>query len=100
MTNATLDSESSWYYSANRENINLCSKNSWITFNPGNGKNVFDYNYELDNKSMDVILESTIPLLFAGYEPSSYTHIGNIDFASREIWRNMKWLFDNSTLDG
>jgi pyrimidine-specific ribonucleoside hydrolase len=33
----------------------------------GNGKlNVFDYNYELDNKSMDVILESTIPLVFCG----------------------------------
>jgi pyrimidine-specific ribonucleoside hydrolase len=31
MTNIATDSESSWYYSANRENINLCSKNSWIT---------------------------------------------------------------------
>jgi pyrimidine-specific ribonucleoside hydrolase len=28
-----------------------------LLFNPGNGKlNVFDYNYELDTKSMDVIL--------------------------------------------
>jgi hypothetical protein len=43
---------------------------------------VFDYNYELDTKSMDVILNSPIPLVFAGYEPSSYTHIGNIDLAS------------------
>jgi pyrimidine-specific ribonucleoside hydrolase len=44
---------------------------------------------------MDVILESTIPLVFAGYEPSSYTHIGNIDLASLD--RNEeadKWLFD------
>jgi hypothetical protein len=31
---------------------------------------------------MDVILNSPIPLVFAGYEPSSYTHIGNIDLAS------------------
>jgi hypothetical protein len=45
-------------------------------------ENVFDYNYELDTKSMDVILNSPIPLVFAGYEPSSYTHIGNIDLAS------------------
>jgi pyrimidine-specific ribonucleoside hydrolase len=30
-------------------------------------KNVFDYNYELDTKSMDVILNSPIPLVFAGY---------------------------------
>jgi pyrimidine-specific ribonucleoside hydrolase len=64
------------------KNFNLCSKNARLLFNPGNGKlNVFDYNYELDTKSMDV-LNSPIPLVFAGYEPSSYTHIGNIDLAS------------------
>jgi pyrimidine-specific ribonucleoside hydrolase len=33
--------------------------------------NVFDYNYEFGYKSMDIVLES-IPLVFAGYEPSSF----------------------------
>jgi pyrimidine-specific ribonucleoside hydrolase len=56
---------------------------------------VFDYNYELDTKSMDVILNSPIPLVFAGYEPSSYTHIGNIDLASLDRSEEAdKWLFD------
>jgi pyrimidine-specific ribonucleoside hydrolase len=66
------------------EKISICAaRTPGLLFNPGNGKlNVFDYNYELDTKSMDVILNSPIPLVFAGYEPSSYTHIGNIDLAS------------------
>jgi pyrimidine-specific ribonucleoside hydrolase len=42
---------------------------------------------------MDVILNSPIPLVFA-YEPSSYTHIGNIDLASLEGEEADKWLFD------
>jgi pyrimidine-specific ribonucleoside hydrolase len=76
------------------KNFNLCSKNARLLFNPGNGKlNVFDYNYELDTKSMDV-LNSPIPLVFAGYEPSSYTHIGNIDLASLDRSEADKWLFD------
>jgi pyrimidine-specific ribonucleoside hydrolase len=54
---------------------------------------MFDYNYELDTKSMDVILNSPIPLVFAGYEPSSYTHIGNIDLASLDRSEEAdKWL--------
>jgi inosine-uridine nucleoside N-ribohydrolase len=67
-----------------------------LPFNPGNGKlNVFDYNYELDTASMDVLLQSVIPLEFAGYEPSSYTHIGNIDLASLDMSLEAdKWLFD------
>jgi pyrimidine-specific ribonucleoside hydrolase len=43
---------------------------------------------------MDVILNSPIPLVFAGYEPSSYTHIGNIDLASLDRGEADKWLFD------
>jgi pyrimidine-specific ribonucleoside hydrolase len=31
--------------------------------------------------------------VFAGYEPSSYTHIGNIDLASLDR-RGWQWLFD------
>lgn len=67
-----------------------------LPFNPGNGKlNVFDYNYEFDTASMDVLLNSTIPLEFAGYEPSSYTHIGIIDLASLDLTIEAdKWLYD------
>jgi len=63
------------------EKIAICAaRTPDLPFNPGNGKlNVFDYNYEFDTASMDVLLNSSIPLEFAGYEPSSFTHIGNID---------------------
>ena len=79
------------------DKISICAaRTPGLPFNPGNGKlNVFDYNYELDTKSMDVVLNSSIPLVFAGYEPSSYTHIGNIDFASLDLNEEAdKWLFD------
>nr|WP_315166334.1 nucleoside hydrolase [uncultured Flavobacterium sp.] len=79
------------------ERVVICAaRTTDLAFNPGNGKlNVFDYNYELDTKSMDVLLNSVIPLEFAGYEPSSYTHIGNIDLASLDLTNEAdKWLFD------
>ncbi|RTY88617.1 nucleoside hydrolase [Flavobacterium sp. RSP15] len=79
------------------EKISICAaRTPDMIFNPGNGKlNVFDYNYELDPKSMDILLNSTIPLIFAGYEPSSYTHIGTIDLASLDRTNEAdKWLFD------
>lgn len=79
------------------ERVVICAaRTPDLAFNPGNGKlNVFDYNYELDTKSMDVLLNSVIPLEFAGYEPSSYTHIGNIDLASLDLTNEAdKWLFD------
>ena len=67
-----------------------------MVFNPGNGKlNVFDYNYEFDTRSMDVLLQSSIPLEFAGYEPSSFLHIGLIDLASLNQNNEAdKWLYD------
>ena len=79
------------------EKIAICAaRTPGLPFNPGNGKlNVFDYNYEFDTASMDVLLNTTIPLEFAGYEPSSYTHIGNIDLASLNLTLEAdKWLFD------
>lgn len=79
------------------ERIVICAaRTPDLPFNPGNGKlNVFDYNYEFDTASMDVLLNSVIPLEFAGYEPSSYTHIGNIDLASLDLTNEAdKWLFD------
>ncbi|SHG31304.1 pyrimidine-specific ribonucleoside hydrolase [Flavobacterium micromati] len=79
------------------EKIAICAaRTPGLPFNPGNGKlNVFDYNYEFDTASMEILLNSTIPLEFAGYEPSSYTHIGNIDLASLDLTNEAdKWLFD------
>jgi inosine-uridine nucleoside N-ribohydrolase len=79
------------------ERVVICAaRTPGLPFNPGNGKlNVFDYNYEFDTESMDVLLNSPIPLEFAGYEPSSYTHIGKIDLASLDLANEAdKWLFD------
>jgi inosine-uridine nucleoside N-ribohydrolase len=79
------------------ERVVICAaRTPDLHFNPGNGKlNVFDYNYEFDTASMDVLLNSPIPLEFAGYEPSSYTHIGKIDLASLDLSIEAdKWLFD------
>jgi inosine-uridine nucleoside N-ribohydrolase len=79
------------------ERIVICAaRTPNLPFNPGNGKlNVFDYNYEFDTKSMDVLLNTTVPLEFAGYEPSSYTHIGNIDLSCLNLNLEAdKWLFD------
>ena len=77
--------------------IAICAaRTPGLPFNPGNGKlNVFDYNYELDNASMDVLLKSPVPLIFAGYQPSSYTHIGNIDLASLDLNEEAdRWLYE------
>jgi len=79
------------------ERVVICAaRTPDLPFNPGNGKlNVFDYNYEFDTASMDVLLNSIIPLEFAGYESSSYTHIGNIDLASLDLTNEAdKWLFE------
>lgn len=78
------------------ERVVICAaRTPDLPFNPGNGKlNVFDYNYEFDTASMDVLLDSTIPLEFAGYEPSSYTHIGAIDLACLDQSKEAdQWLF-------
>lgn len=79
------------------ERVVICAaRTPGLPFNPGNGKlNVFDYNYEFDTASMDVLLRSVIPLEFAGYEPSSYTHIGKIDLASLDLTNEAdKWLYE------
>jgi pyrimidine-specific ribonucleoside hydrolase len=79
------------------EKISICAaRTEGLPFDPGNGKlNVFDYNYEFDYHAMDVVLASPIPLVFAGYEPSSYTHIGPIDLASLDMNLEAdKWLHD------
>lgn len=79
------------------ERIAICAaRTPNLPFNPGNGKlNVFDYNYEFDEASMNVLLKSSVKLEFAGYEPSSYTHIGTIDLLCLDhSLAADKWLFD------
>lgn len=63
------------------DSIIICAaRTPGLPFDPGLGNlNVFDYNYEIDTASMNVLLESPIHLVFAGYEPSSHTFIGQID---------------------
>lgn len=79
------------------EKIVMCAaRTPDLPFNPGMGHlNVFDYNYEMDTKSMDVLLASPVPLVFAGYEPSSYTHIGKIDLSCLDLSLEAdKWLYE------
>jgi inosine-uridine nucleoside N-ribohydrolase len=81
----------------NIEKIVMCAaRTPGLPFNPGLGKlNVFDYNYEMDTLSMNVLLASPVPLVFAGYEPSSYTHIGNIDLSCLDLTLQAdKWLYE------
>lgn len=63
------------------DSIIICAaRTPGLPFNPGLGNlNVFDYNYEMDTTSMNVLLESSVHLVFAGYEPSSHTFIGQVD---------------------
>ncbi|QDO95478.1 nucleoside hydrolase [Formosa sediminum] len=79
------------------ERVVMCAaRTPDLPFNPGHGKlNLFDYNYELDTASMTTLLQSEVPLEFAGYEPSSYTFIGNIDLASLDLNQEAdQWLFN------
>lgn len=79
------------------ERIAICAgRTPNLPFNPGNGKlNVFDYNYEFDENSMNILLNSKVKLEFAGYEPSSYTHIGTVDLNCLDLSLEAdKWLFD------
>ncbi len=51
-----------------------------LSFRPGLGKRtVWDYNYEKDVESMQVILDTEIPLVFSGFECSYDLFLGPID---------------------
>ena len=68
-----------------------------LHFRPGLEKvTVYDYNYEKDTASMNVLLNSTVNLVFAGYEPSSYTFIGKFDinFLNKNGNKADQWLYD------
>jgi len=81
----------------NIEKIVMCAaRTPGLVFNPGLGHlNVFDYNYEMDTLSMHMLLDSPVPLVFAGYEPSSYTHIGNVDLSCLDVTLEAdRWLYE------
>ena len=78
------------------DTIVMCAaRTPGLPFNPGLGKlNVYDYNYEMDTTSMNVLLKSSIPLAFAGYEPSSYTFIGLVDLQTLDQGNEAdQWLY-------
>lgn len=80
------------------DSIVICAaRTPGLSFNPGLGKlNVFDYNYEMDTSSMNVLLESPIHLVFAGYEPSSYTFVGDVDLLCIDRTENYGgWLYNS-----
>lgn len=79
------------------DTIVICAaRTPGLLFNPGMGNlNVYDYNYEMDTASMNILLRSPINLVFAGYEPSSYTFIGPIDLQTLDQHNEAdKWLYD------
>lgn len=79
------------------DSIVICAaRTPGLKFNPGMGHlNVFDYNYEMDTSSMHFLLNSPIHLVFAGYEPSSYTFIGNVDLKGLNMEKAAdKWLYE------
>lgn len=81
----------------NIENITYCGgrKPNQI-LNPGNGKNNFsDYNFDLDPHAAEVVLNSDVPLLLAGYDCGDNFYMTKTDFvhlkkSSRKIDR---WLY-------
>ena len=67
-----------------------------FSFAPGLQKmNVYDYNYEKDTASMNVLLNSSVNLVFAGYESSSTMLIGKIDIAPLNNGKEAdQWLYN------
>ncbi len=66
------------------------------TFRPGLGKfPVGDYNYIKDEQSMQVILDTNIPLVFSGFECSKDVFLGPIDIDRlNNDNEGDKWVYD------
>lgn len=66
------------------------------TFNPGNGKNNFsDYNFDLDPRATEAVLNTNVPILLSGYDCSEKLFLNKKDFvhlkkSDRKIDR---WLY-------
>ncbi len=80
------------------DSIVMCiGRTPGLHFRPGlETVTVYDYNYEKDTASMNVLLKSKTNLVFAGYEPSSYTLIGKFDinFLNKNGNEADQWLYD------
>ena len=80
------------------DSIVMClGRTEGLQFKPGlETTTVYDYNYEKDTASMNVLLKSKTNLVFAGYEPSAYTLIGKFDinFLNKNGNEADQWLYD------
>ncbi len=83
------------------DSIIMCAaRTTDFHFKPGlETRTVFDYNYEKDTAGMQVLLESNINLVFAGFESSHNLFIGKIDI-DRLLTNKEgdKWLYNTLRL--
>ena len=67
-----------------------------MLLNPGSGKVKFsDYNFDLDPRSTEIVLNSDIPLTLAGYDCSDSLFIAKEDFEhlKKSVNEGDKWLY-------
>jgi pyrimidine-specific ribonucleoside hydrolase len=79
------------------EEIAFCiGRTEDYTFRPGLGHYpVGDYNYIKDEKSMNIILATEIPLVFSGFECSKDVFLGPIDIDRLDNdFEGDKWVYD------
>jgi len=79
------------------EEIAFCiGRTSDLQFKPGLGKFVVaDYNFDWDVASMQVILDTNIPLVFSGFECSYDLFLGPIDIDRLDNnFEGDKWVYD------
>jgi pyrimidine-specific ribonucleoside hydrolase len=81
----------------NISNVVYCAgRKPGMLFNPGSGKVKFsDYNFDLDPRSSEILLQTEIPLLLAGYDCSDSLFLSRKDFIhlKRSSNKGDRWLF-------
>lgn len=77
--------------------ISYCAgRRPGMLFNPGSGKVKFsDYNFDLDPKSSEMLLQTEVPVLLAGYDCSDSLFIEKSDFIHLKKSDNAgdRWLY-------
>lgn len=79
------------------EEIAFCiGRTPGLEFRPGLGNYpVGDYNFERDVESFRILLEADVPLMFSGFECSSYLFLGPVDIDRlNEGSEGDKWVYD------
>ena len=81
----------------NIANVVYCAgRKPGMTFSPGSGKvNFSDYNFNLDPRASEMLVNSQVPLLLAGYDCSDSLFLSRKDFIHLRKSKNKgdKWLF-------